>query len=104
MGTMKNFLWGLLLLGITCLGLWIVTSPGIPNTRVAMVLEVAFFVTSGLGGTWMLYTAIRYEKHPFSFILLACIPYFFLWYYFERVRPIHYKTREANKSGRSVSF
>ena len=60
-----------------------------------MVLEVLFFVTSGLGGMWMVYTAIRYEKHPFFFMLLAGIPYFFLWYYFERVRPRLYKTRET---------
>jgi len=35
----------------------------------------------------MFYMALRYEKNPWLMILLAFIPYAFLWYYFERVRP-----------------
>jgi len=36
----------------------------------------------------MMYMSIRYEKKPLPFVLLALlIPFTFLWYYFERVRP-----------------
>lgn len=43
---------------------------------------------AGLGSLWMLYTAIRHEKHPLGCTLLAMtFPYMFVWYYFERVRP-----------------
>jgi hypothetical protein len=41
----------------------------------------------------MLYIAVRYEKRPLQFALLSVIPYTFLWYYFERVRPGKHKTR-----------
>lgn len=51
----------------------------------------AFWVLFGippLGAFWMMYVAIRYEKNPFPLILLALfIPFTFLWYYFDRVRP-----------------
>ncbi len=42
----------------------------------------------------MLYIAVRHEKHPLKFILLAFIPYSFIWYYFECVRPGKHLTRE----------
>ena len=59
-----------------------------PDNNPAMLF--AFYVLFGispLGAFWMMYMAIRYEKNPFSLILLAFIPFTFLWYYFERVRP-----------------
>lgn len=41
-----------------------------------------------MGAFWMAYMAIRYEKNPFPMLLLAFfVPFTFLWYYFERVRP-----------------
>lgn len=50
----------------------------------------ALFVLFALppaGSFWMMYISIRYEKTPLPMILLAFIPFTFLWYYFERVRP-----------------
>jgi len=36
----------------------------------------------------MAYICIRYEKNPLPLVVLAlCVPFTFLWYYFERVRP-----------------
>jgi hypothetical protein len=36
---------------------------------------------------WMVYQAIRYERRPLPFVVIACFPFAFIWYYIERVRP-----------------
>ena len=48
---------------------------------------VSLFALPPLGAFWMLYVAIRYEKKPLPIVLLAFVPFTFMWYYFERVRP-----------------
>jgi hypothetical protein len=49
---------------------------------------VALFFVAPLGAFWMMSMSIRYEKHPLPMVLLAAfIPFTFLWYYAERVRP-----------------
>jgi hypothetical protein len=50
------------------------------------ILAVFFvlYAIAPLGGFWMMYMSIRYEKKPWPKILLALIPFTFLWYYFER--------------------
>ena len=46
------------------------------------------FRDSPLGRLWMGYMAIRYEKNPFPMLLPALfVPFTFVWYCFERVRP-----------------
>ena len=52
-----------------------------------MFLFVVVFAVPPFGAFWMLYMSVRHEKRPLPMILLAFIPYTFLWYYFERVRP-----------------
>ena len=53
-----------------------------------MFALVALFGIAPVGAFWMMYTAVRHEKNPFPLLLLALfIPFTFLWYYFERVRP-----------------
>ena len=47
---------------------------------------VALFAVPPLGAFWMMYMSIRYDKNPAPMILLAFIPFTFLWFYFERVR------------------
>ena len=57
------------------------------HPAILFVLVVLFGIPP-LGAFWMLYMSIRYEKNPFPMLLLALfIPFTFLWYYFERVRP-----------------
>ena len=43
-------------------------------------------VVPTVGAFWMIYTAIRFEKNPLPFILLAIIPFACFWYYFDRAR------------------
>jgi hypothetical protein len=39
-----------------------------------------------LGGFWMLYQVVRYEKHVAKYIVIALIPFMFVWYYLGRYR------------------
>jgi len=46
------------------------------------------FAVPALGAFWMMYVSVRYEKKPFALLLLALlVPFSFIWYYFERIRP-----------------
>lgn len=90
---MKALPWVVLTIGLTSFALWIVAGPWAPKNSLATFSIAAFFGLSAVGGFWMLYMALRYEKHPLWFLLLALIPYTFLWYYFERVRPRRHLTR-----------
>jgi hypothetical protein len=84
---MKMFLWVVLGFGVAGIALWMITASEIPRNPLLVVLLVAVFAAAPVGTFWMLYVAIRHEKHPLSIVLLAFIPYVSLWYYFERVRP-----------------
>jgi hypothetical protein len=56
-------------------------------TLVAMfIFAEPFFLIMGIGSIWMLYQAVRYENHPMSYVLLALVPYAFVYYYFETVK------------------
>jgi hypothetical protein len=90
---MTRILWVPLALVLASLALWIVVGPWFPKNSFVIFLVAAYFGASALGGFWMLYIAVRYEKRPLQFALLSVIPYTFLWYYFERVRPGKHKTR-----------
>jgi hypothetical protein len=93
---MKLFLW--VILGIVVLGLaaWMITVPGPPRGPV-LFLFVIIFAVPPVGAFWMLYQVIRYEKQPLPLILLAFfVPFVFLWYYFERVRPRKHQTRVSS--------
>jgi hypothetical protein len=87
---MKMFLWILLGLFVSGLAFWITITPGVPRNPLLTFLVVVVFAAPSFGAFWMLYVAIRHEKHPLPMMLLAFIPYTFLWYYFERVRPGKY--------------
>ena len=59
-----------------------------PESHPAILFAfVALFAIPPVGAFWMMYMSIRYEKNPFPMVMLAFVPYTFLWYYFERVRP-----------------
>jgi hypothetical protein len=84
---MKLFLWVFFGLAVAAVAFWMVITPGVPRSPVYMLPLVLIFGVSPIGTFWMFYMALRYEKNPWLMILLAFIPYAFLWYYFERVRP-----------------
>ena len=84
---MKLFLWALLGFVVTGTAFWMVTSPWIPRNPVVLAIFILVFTAGPVGAFWMMYQSIRYEEHPLGMILLAFVPYSFLWYYTERVRP-----------------
>jgi hypothetical protein len=84
---MKTFLWVCLGMVVTGFAFWIVTTTEtIPLRPLPIVGLALVFAVSPIGTFWMMYMAVRYEKRPLPYLLLAFIPYFFLGYYFERVR------------------
>jgi hypothetical protein len=45
-------------------------------------ISAAYGAAAVIGGTWVVYDALRYEERPWRFILGAMIiPMFFVWYY-----------------------
>lgn len=77
-------LFGFLVLGAALL--LIVRGPAPESSPSILFAFVALFALPPFGAFWMMYMAIRYEKNPFPMILLALIPFTFVWFYFERVR------------------
>ena len=76
---------GFLVMGVAAL---VVTAGRAPASHPLVLFAfVALFVVPPVGAVWMMYVSIRHEKKPFPMVLLALVPFSFLWYYFERVRP-----------------
>ena len=74
-------------MAVTGFAFWIVTSTvTIPLRPLPLLVLALVFAVPPIGSFWMMYMANRYEKLPLLYLLLAFIPYFFLSYYFERVR------------------
>jgi hypothetical protein len=71
----------------TVIASWVVFSSWIPKGTMIFVATVLFFVASPIGAFWMLYDCAVREKPPFVYFLFALVPYAFVWYYFDRVRP-----------------
>jgi len=94
---MKLLLWILFGFAITGFLFWAMIAAG-PEDPLLVSLVVVVFIASPIGAFWMLYTAIRYEVHPLPMVLVAFIPFSFLWYYFERVRPGKLTRESAEKS------
>jgi hypothetical protein len=84
---MKLFAWIFLGFIVTGIGFWFVAMPGVPRNPFLMFIVVGVFGLPPIGAFWMLYVAVRYEKHPLPLVLLAMLSYTFLWCYFERIRP-----------------
>jgi drug/metabolite transporter (DMT)-like permease len=84
---MKNFLWAIFGVAVAGVAFWIVSSTEtVPPRALPILVLFLIFGAGPIGAFWMMYTAIRYEKHPLPYLLLAFVPYYFLGYYFDRVR------------------
>jgi hypothetical protein len=55
-----------------------------------------------VGAFWMMYMSIRHEKSPLPMVMLAFIPFTFLWYYFERFRAGKLRRNRNSAEGREV--
>jgi hypothetical protein len=86
MSTARNVVWGVVLACATCFAVRVVLGPWLPKANLVIGLVFLFFMGQPIGAFWMLYHCFRYEARPLPFVFIACIPYGFAWYYFERVR------------------
>src|SRR5260221_6095298 len=95
---MKLLLWILLGFVVAGLAFWTIVTEG-PQNPFLVFLVVVVFAMPSIGAFWMLYMPIRYETQPLPLMFLAFVPYAFLWYYFERVRPGKLKRQIGEKTG-----
>lgn len=98
MQSIRIVFWILSGLAPTGLAFYVITSAWFPVNPVTTFLAFIVFGISPIGSFWMLYVAVRNERRPLPFILLAFLPYTFLWYYFDRVRDGKHKTRAATST------
>ena len=69
------------------LAIYLVAGDRVPESHpLIMGAFILLFAVPPVGAFWMMYACIRYEKKPFPVLLLAFVPFSFLWYYFERHR------------------
>jgi hypothetical protein len=96
---MKRLLWSAPGIALTGFAFWVVTtSVTIPPSPINLLWLGLVFGIPPVGSFWMWCMVIRYEKHPLPFVLLAFIPYYFLGYYFERVRGKHINAKSFTRS------
>jgi hypothetical protein len=82
---MKRILWGLFFVLTTATALLV--SQGFWRLNPAFIVALGIFYSlQPLGALWMIYQCVRYERRPFPLLLVALVPYSFVWYYFERVK------------------
>jgi len=88
---MKRYAWLSIAVCLTGFEVWAVFGSSeigpmnFGNHPALLSLIIVAFTVSGLGGWWMVFKIVRYEKRVFPVILLPfLVPNSFLWYYFER--------------------
>jgi uncharacterized membrane protein len=54
------------------------------NNVFVLAPTLILYLVSPFGTLWMLYQSARYEEKPVRYILLAMVPFMFVWYYMSR--------------------
>jgi hypothetical protein len=68
--------------GVAAVSLFAATRSG--NELLVVPLIILEFA-SWFGMIWMMYQAVRFEPKPLPYVLLALLPFAFIWYYVERI-------------------
>lgn len=89
---MKKLLWVVLVVGMSAIIVWGVTNLEPPISWGGGSMILIILAVNSLGMFGMLYVTIRHETRPLLFVLLAFIPYAFIWYFFDRVRKMRILT------------
>lgn len=75
---------------------WVVLVPWVPASTFGVGCLFVFFIGSPIGAFWMLYDCAVREKPAARYYLIALfLPYSFVWYYFDRVRPRRIRERRT---------
>ncbi len=81
----------------------LITRGQAPESHPAILFAfVVLFAIPPVGAFWMMYMSIRHEKSPLPMVMLAFIPFTFLWYYFERFRAGKLRRNRNSAEGREV--
>jgi|SRR5277367_2441717 len=78
--------WFLPMLALICMFVLVTSSSGAAQKGYVVVPTLALLLASNIGGFWMLHQAIRYEKKPLPYVVLAFVPFYFCWYFLARYR------------------
>lgn len=66
-----------------------------PSGMAMFIVVSPPFAFVAVGALWMMKTAVLEEPKPWPLIFLACfLPFSFLWYYIERVKPARLASQE----------
>jgi len=95
---MKTRIWAVLLVFATAFGYWAIFDPWF-HEGIGRWLLVSYCCIHPVGAFWMIYASLREEKRPLGYVLLAFVPYSFLWYYFGRARHVPRRGRGGPASG-----
>lgn len=71
---------------ILCVAMLIVLTLFAGNPVVAQ-LPAILAACAALGAVWAVYQSLRYENRPGLYLLMAIVPFSFVWYYFGRYKP-----------------
>jgi len=71
---------------ILCVATLIVLTLFAGNPLVAQ-LPAILAACAALGAVWAVYQSLRYENPPGLYLLMAIVPFSFVWYYFGRYKP-----------------
>ena len=82
----KEFFFGFIPLACVAAGLsiFLVDRMHISGFHPLIAVLVFVHIVVPLGGWWLIYQAIRYEIRVWRYVLLAFVPFGFLWYLFVR--------------------
>jgi hypothetical protein len=58
-----------------------------PTLFEALLIDLPYGLVYPLGTLWMIARSLRTERHSGAYMLLAPVPYAFVWYYFECANP-----------------
>lgn len=67
-------------------GIWF--RPAMVQIPFLMIPTILLTIVANVGSFWMIYQAIRFEKKVGRYVLLAFVPYTFIWYSLVR-QPLH---------------
>ncbi len=59
-------------------GVWV--RPFLFQNIYIVVFLMCFTFIASIGGFWMIYQAVRYERRVEKYVLLSFIPFMFVWY------------------------
>jgi hypothetical protein len=59
--------------------------PSAIDKPLVLVFFVCLHLSAWCGAFWMMYQAVRYERRVLRYVLLASIPFMFVWYSLVRI-------------------